>query len=185
MPEVLASRPGRSFLSQDDYLVWRPIAVEASGALSSRDLFEARPPRVSYYELVEEIVISQVAHSDLMRLLARVRELVDLPAGWDSYGARRVRPEAALHALELYSILARDDLPVPTLAPTVSGGVQIEWHFGPVDLELEVRGRGDLQVFFEDESTGQIVDEPILSLAEYSRLEALTNRLSRTVQSSS
>lgn len=177
MSDVVADRPLRNFLSQNDYWTWPSLTSESYVVLSSRALSRMLPLRVSLGELNEEFVVPEDAESDVLGLIARAQELIGLPSGWDSYGAQRVRREAALHALKVYAVFAREGLPAPSLVPTVSGGVQLEWHLGPVDLEVEIKGQGDLHLFYEDESKGEIVDEPILGSREYGRLVSLAERL--------
>jgi hypothetical protein len=84
-----------------------------------------------------------------------VLRLADLPADWDSYGARRVAPEIALKAAELLAHLARPETPRPAVVPTVRGGVQIEWHLPGVELELDFLSPGRLSVSFEPEQPGE------------------------------
>ncbi|MGH9892180.1 MAG: hypothetical protein ACREA0_09410 [bacterium] len=177
MTEVIADRPLRNFLSQADYWTWPSMTSEMAVVLSSRSLSRMLPIRVTAGDLAEEFVVPETAEDDVVGLISRAQELIGLQSGWDSYGAQRVRREAALHALKVYSFFAREGLPAPALVPTVSGGVQLEWHVGAVDVEVEVRGQGDLHVFYEDESNGEAAEELILGARDYGRLASLAERL--------
>lgn len=174
-----AVRPGRSFLSDEDVLAWRPAIPESGAALSWNLLRATAEMQPSQRELVEAISIPEFADDNLHALVDRVQELVSLRADWDSYGADRVKPEAALHAIKVYSLLVTEDLPRPHLVPTVNGGVQLEWHLQGVDFEIEVLGRGRLDIFFEDDASGETIEESLLSVREYDRLEVLAKEFAR------
>jgi len=68
----------------------------------------------------------------------RINELLELDSNWDSYGAARVNPIVAEQAVFLISALLDTGVPEPTIVPTVKGGLQLEWHTGGVDLEIEL-----------------------------------------------
>jgi hypothetical protein len=182
MPSIIARRRGRSFLTDDEFVAEGPLVPLSTAVLSGRLLVPWPDAPGGETELVEEISIPDFATADLHSIIARVEELIDLPAGWDSYGAGRVRPDAALHAIKVYSLLVREAFPAPHLVPTVSGGVQLEWHLPGMDLEIEVLGRGRLQVFLEDEGTGQAIEESLLSLRDYDRLDRLAKELVRRAE---
>lgn len=179
MTEVIADRSARNFLSQEDYWTWPSTASESTVVLSARSLSRMLPLRVTVGEFAEEFEVPEAVADDVVGLMSRAQELLGLPSGWDSYGAQRIRREAALHALKVYSLFAREGAPIPSLVPTVSGGVQLEWHVGSVGVEVEVRGQGDLHVFFEDESTGETSEEPVVGTRDYGRLASLAERLVR------
>lgn len=79
-------------------------------------------------------------------VLSRMAGLMDLSPGWDSYGALKPNREAAMFALEMLERLMHVDTPVPSIVPSHSGGIQLEWHVNHVDLEIHVAGpyKGDL-----------------------------------------
>lgn len=115
----------------------------------------------------------------LTPILQRLSALLQLPPGWDSYTARSVRPECAVFALgKVLPAFMRLDLPVPSVVPTNSGGLQLEWHTRGVDLEVEISQ--DNRVFAVYELLGEAVEwegEVALDLAE---LEAPLSRLTRS-----
>lgn len=80
---------------------------------------------------------------------------VELERDWDSYGARPVHESIARAAGDLLLQLVRPSVPAPTVVPTPSGGIQLEWHTPSVDLEIELASAGRLSAIFEDRSTGQ------------------------------
>jgi hypothetical protein len=80
----------------------------------------------------------------------RLAHVKELPANWDSYGARPVSVAAIEAALRLLGEVMADDLPLPDIVPTVSGGIQVEWHIANIDFEIEVSAEGKRGIFFED-----------------------------------
>ncbi|HED19572.1 MAG TPA: hypothetical protein ENI74_08740 [Gammaproteobacteria bacterium] len=82
--------------------------------------------------------------------IARLSTLSQLRNNWDSYGALPIRLTAHMSAAQLLSLIMSDDIPLPDIVPTPSGGIQIEWHMTNIDLEVEIAANGHLSVFFED-----------------------------------
>ncbi|GIW89835.1 MAG: hypothetical protein KatS3mg109_0267 [Pirellulaceae bacterium] len=91
---------------------------------------------------------------DLGPVLRRMQDLLWLPQNWDNYGARPVRPDCVANALGILVSCLRPSTSLPQVVPTSKGGVQLEWHVGGKDLEIEVNAPDRIQVFFEDDATG-------------------------------
>jgi len=83
----------------------------------------------------------------------RLGELLELAPNWDSYGACPINPDHARAAIELLMLVMQDDTPAPTVVPTNRGGVQLEWHTGGIDLEIETLSSHRFLVSFEDSAT--------------------------------
>jgi len=81
--------------------------------------------------------------------LRTLGNLLVLSAGWDSYGARAPDPSCVLAAWRLLAAVMRDNIPAPSVVPTVRGGVQLEWHRNGADLEIEVVAPREFVVSFE------------------------------------
>lgn len=81
--------------------------------------------------------------------LQRIEALVALGAGWDTYGSQPIRPAVALHAVRLLAAILSDDVPTPSIVPTSTGGLQLEWHQRGADLELEVSPDKSVIVFLQ------------------------------------
>lgn len=86
----------------------------------------------------------------LNRARAKLDELGQLQAGWDSYGAKQVSSLARFAAFELLRQTATRATPAPALIPTSEGLVQIEWHTRGIDLEVLVISPTRFSVLFED-----------------------------------
>src|SRR5579875_1870430 len=85
-----------------------------------------------------------------VEVLNRLVKLVSLPADWDGYGAREIRRDAAMFALELLQHTMRSRTPVPQVVPSSDGGVQLEWHEKSIDLELHIAAPYDCEIWFHD-----------------------------------
>ncbi len=107
-------------------------------------------------------------------VLEAIVPLFRLERNWDSYGAVPVDPKIVKSALEILLSVTDYDSPAPSVVPTVSGGLQFEWHIGGIDLEIVVSGPGDSRFIFEDRSDHEIEGE---LPAEASRLADLVSRL--------
>ncbi|MDZ7751399.1 MAG: hypothetical protein U5S82_07000 [Gammaproteobacteria bacterium] len=89
----------------------------------------------------------------LQEITERLNELINLPENWDSYGAKPVYVECAIHTLRLLSEISKPQTPIPTVIPTSEGNLQVEWHLNGIDLEVKVLAIDRLEVFFEDEAS--------------------------------
>lgn len=65
--------------------------------------------------------------------------LLQLLRDWDSYGARPISQESLKEALAflLEAAAIIPNLASPAVVPTAPGGIQLEWHQGGVDIEVE------------------------------------------------
>lgn len=80
-------------------------------------------------------------------------DLLDLSPNWDSYGGRPINPDFAVAALSLAFEVLRDDSPTPSVVPTSSGGIQLEWHQNSIDLEIELISPTKFIGFFKNRTT--------------------------------
>ena len=79
-----------------------------------------------------------------------MQELLDLPPGWDSYGAQTIDFEPVISALDLLANLMQPNTPMPAVVPTNRGGVQLEWHTGGIDLEIGIQSRAHQYASYHD-----------------------------------
>jgi hypothetical protein len=91
----------------------------------------------------------------LLDLISDLQRLAALRRGWDSYGAQPLRASTVARTVtHLHSILLREDIPAPTLVPTRSGGLQLEWHRRGIDIEIVVPPSGPIEMLFIDPEEG-------------------------------
>lgn len=68
----------------------------------------------------------------------RLDELCSLPDGWDGYNGRAVSAKTADRVHAMLAAFLSPAGRYPSIVPGDSGDVQVEWHWGGVDLEIEV-----------------------------------------------
>lgn len=86
--------------------------------------------------------------------LQSLAEVLRLRPNWDTYGGNPVDPRCAEAALGLAFRTLRDDTAAPSIVPTSPGGLQLEWHAGGVDLEIEFLSPTRICGIFEDHVAG-------------------------------
>jgi hypothetical protein len=101
----------------------------------------------------------------LTEVSRRLRELEELPANWDGYGALPVRPVLTRAVSRLVALPIWFGTPRPEVLGTADGGVSVEWRRGPLRLELEISPTGSIDLYVADEANsfeweGPLGDEP-------------------------
>jgi len=86
----------------------------------------------------------------LSTIRRRLQALSQLEEGWDGQKAKPVSHSNIDIALQVLLGVMQTGTPVPTLVPTVRGGLQIEWHLQDVDIELEIESPAPYVLSFED-----------------------------------
>lgn len=132
---------------------------DASDVFTTRipGLVAADPPRVVVR------VHSAAPPDPIVNVIRKASELVRLPTGWNSYGARPVANEAVEAAIAFLvdAIPARPNVVAPAVVPTVRGGLQLEWHRQGVDLEIEFGPDASGSWCAEDRETAETVEAPL------------------------
>ncbi len=67
----------------------------------------------------------------------QLRKFADLEEGWDSYHAVRIDSDIIASAVRLLDQLEIMNFPAPQPIPCPQGEVQLEWHHGLLDIEIE------------------------------------------------
>jgi hypothetical protein len=122
------------------------------------------------YELVDprrnqRVVVKGARDISWFRdVMVRLALLLSLPPGWDSYAANQVSFLALTRALTVLDLALFPDSPAPSIVPTRSGGLQLEWHRSGKDLEIEISPDGSIDVFGEDAETGESIEGPLRDL---------------------
>lgn len=97
------------------------------------------------------VEVSRLPPPWVSKAIGSLNSLLALDEDWDSYGARKVSPDSASTAFQILGYIMADDTPLPSIVPTTSGNVQLEWHRSGIDLEVEVTPSGKFSMFYEDE----------------------------------
>lgn len=126
---------------------WYPIPA-ASGSREGGAVFSL---------VEEEPELVRRSHGYLDEYLQRkLRSLMRLGPGWDSYGARAIYARAVDAALVF--LVRSAQYPRPSIVPTSKGGIQLEWHDGRIDVEIEFTPDGYAQLSGEDMRSGETVE---------------------------
>jgi len=109
-----------------------------------------------------EMSVSGIWPASFLKSAGAVVDLLNLPAGWNSYGAKPIAPQNAVAAIRLLAgILSADTLPSPIVVPRVRGGIQLEWHSGVVDIEVYIDSPGKISFFAEHAENGETFEGQI------------------------
>ena len=138
------------------HLAW---SMSFPGTLPADDLAEGRAPSEEY-ELHRNgdslrVSVGSPAPSWLEAVLHKLQELLYLEADWNSYGAPPITFDAIRTALEVLGEVVPRRAPAPTIVPTVDGGVQLEWHRGGIDLEIEITSPHQAVAYFAQQETSE------------------------------
>ena len=98
------------------------------------------------------IKIDGIPPSWLSDAVKALNSLLALADNWDSYDARRIRPETAFAAIQVLHSVMKEKTPLPSIVPTPSGGIQLEWHRFGIDLEVDITPSGNYSISYEDET---------------------------------
>jgi len=109
--------------------------------------------------------------------LADVDRFDNLQSGWD--GGNSVSPGPEVLELARRIIIAaahKPNAPAPHIAPVSGGGVQLEWHVGTRDLELELLPNGLLAYL---RSQGEAEDSGDLTIGRVEKAAELVEWLTQ------
>jgi hypothetical protein len=109
------------------------------------------------------LVIGQSPPDWFRPTLEGICALGELRQNWDSYGAKPVDPRCAESAIMLLLSIMGPNTPVPAVVPTSRGGLQLEWHTGGIDFEIEVNSPSRFHAVFEDNRTGEEWEKVVTS----------------------
>lgn len=87
-------------------------------------------------------------------VMQQLRMLIALQQDWDSYGAPPLDPHVLRSAVRLLMRSMREETPAPFLVPLSTGGLQLEWHQGGFDIEVEVLASHRYAAFVRDRRSG-------------------------------
>jgi hypothetical protein len=139
-PDLVSVRGYRS----EPYPLSSSSMVESVVGLKQPIPVKVRPqPPFDPDELAEPVWLSPV--------LNRLREIIALPAGWDSYDARPIRRESIEGTLKALVAVMSEEAELPWIVPLPSGGIQLEWHRTSSDIEITLDGNDSMISIDDDE----------------------------------
>ena len=75
----------------------------------------------------------------------RLNELASMTGSWDGRGAQSLATDALLMLLHALQRTLNSSTPEPQFVLSPDGGLQVEWHQGGWDIEIEARPNGDIE----------------------------------------
>lgn len=175
--DVLDPRLEQEGLStRESYLGQTTAATGEEETIAGRD-----QTKLLVFHIIErKIVVKDVERTFvdwITPIFEELCELLDLPPNWDSYGAPQIGRKSVIDALYLLSNTASTLTPKPWVVPTSHGGVQLEWHTGGIDLEIEINHHAKVCIFYEDQSEEYIEKDCNLK-TEIANIRRLIEKLS-------
>ena len=79
-----------------------------------------------------------------------IGKLMVLPTNWDLHGAPPVQFSAVQTAMDTLSLFMNPATRSPQWTPTLSGGIQLDWHQNALDLEITFEPGCEGYVLFSD-----------------------------------
>jgi hypothetical protein len=131
-------------------------AVEQSAAEARKIVIRERGA-----EGPTEIRASGPWPKSFLNSVGAVAELLNLPAGWNSYTAKPITLKNAIEAIRLLAWLIGPDTPPPAVVPRVQGGIQLEWHTESTDIEVYIDSPGKVSFFAEQIESREPVEKPL------------------------
>ena len=139
-----------------------PVPIETPAGLSEGAWY--RTPAASSGVEIATVFVTEESERSMLRvrrtqnvgrdaLVKQLVALLRLETGWDSYGAPTISPICAECALGF--LWQSRTGPKPSVVPTANAGIQLEWHRGDVDVEIECFPSGHAQLYAEDRASAQ------------------------------
>ena len=144
--------------------------------LTEKDRFVETRPEVSRRAPIERVVFVpargrtiQFSYQDngdplpnwFNPVLRGFANIIALPDNWNGEGAARVDRDAINRALAAIDQLLDRNALTPSVVPTPDSGVQIEWHHGGKDLEIEFTSNGRTEFYYFDEASRKEHEGPV------------------------
>ena len=70
-------------------------------------------------------------------VVERLGQYLSLGEDWNGYGENAITTQAVVRTVNLLTQVAMKG-PAPAVVPMSDGGIQIEWHYGGTEIEIEV-----------------------------------------------
>ncbi len=145
LDKVADLRPAAVMEAEQSISAWNPAVLWSSGPSTGTIYYTG-----AYEDLGLET--SRTGDTLLKAMIPRLKSFLMMGPGWDTYGASPISPTAARIAVAF--LLSYHAYPGVSVVPTGKGGVQLEWHVGRVDVELEIMPDGRVCLLGEDASSG-------------------------------
>ncbi len=128
-------------------------ALQSNAAFTSL-VFPSQQTNVVPLDFATRVRITDPVRAWRDMVVSRLNDLVALERGWDGYGGGPVSFENANFALRMLEASCGIEAPAPQIVPGAAGDLQVEWHIGGTDVELDIRGPNNVHAWTCSQSTG-------------------------------
>lgn len=122
-----------------------------------RSAYQSRPAAsridATSFQPELELPLSGLSASRWADTERRLRDLLDLPENWDSYGGRSPNPELVAYAAAQLGGLKALRLPPPTIVPSGDGQILATWRGRGIEVELWFEAPYSETVVIDDETS--------------------------------
>ncbi len=125
-------------------------AVALAGERLDEGFLSASENVITLPREARRVVLSEPTQNWAPAVLSQLEDHLRLPAGWDGHRARQLKLETVLYAVRLLTAVCKPNTPAPSVVPTVSGGLQFEWHLQSIDLEIVVFAPTKVEFYARD-----------------------------------
>lgn len=157
--------------------------VRPGASQRSRIEASALAPHRFPFDLTDGTITVEVSGDEpdwLYSVLDKLQSIAMLPPDWDSYGGAPLTFDAALASLYFLARFLPESAMEPSVVPSSTGGVQLEWHRHAGDLEVSFSPDGSYTAFFMDAVTGSEW-EMVAGDIDAHRLAAAVNSMSAPI----
>jgi hypothetical protein len=127
--------------------------LQSNSAFTSR-LLSSTPSNIVELRAATRVRITDPVLCWREAVINQLNDLVVIEQGWDGYKGKPVTFENAYFALRMLEASCGVEAPVPQIVPGAAGDLQVEWHIGSTDIELDIRGPNDVHAWICSEHTG-------------------------------
>lgn len=114
------------------------------------------------------------------QLRSKLDKYTSFPRNWNGCDGLPVSQAVADFSVQLLNQLYRADIPCPSIVPGEDGSMQIEWHCGDYDVELDVLAANKVDAWRENEATGR--EDEILVTNDFTVIIGWMDDLARNLQ---
>jgi hypothetical protein len=144
LPDVLARPAVITAAVEQPSLVLRRVVIRKQGPALFVEVYANRPMSQTFLKSVEAVA-----------------DLLSLPPGWNSYSAKPIEHQSATQAIRLLAEFLKPSTPLPSVVPTVRGGIQLEWHTKGANVEIYIESSNEVSFFAEEAGSGKSSDVPL------------------------
>lgn len=112
-------------------------------------------PQLSQSRIVEELAIQPW----IIEITSRLQRFLSYEANWNGYGEKPINKQAAKRALIVLHRIALGG-PEPVVVPVCDGGIQIEWYYSGMEIEVDIPPAGRVSIYIAHPDGSSVEHHP-------------------------